>query len=110
MHLRETIEDIKVDYSHLIGCADYKILQTMRALEFIEYDKELSKIIDNKIEIDYSSTYEVEIRAAMIIVIDYIKNRLKNAMAIDINDYFFIASKKIKKIVKPYHLCRNKNY
>ncbi len=110
LHLRELVENIKVDYSHLVGCADYKIPQTMRALGIIEYDGELSKIVDNKIEIDYSSEYEVEIRASMIVVIDYIKNNLKNTNAIDINDYFFTASKKVKEISKPYHLCRNKNY
>lgn len=110
LHLREQMENIKVDYSHLVGCADYKIPQTMRALEIIEYNEELSNIIDNKFEIEYSSKYEVEIRASMIIVINYIKNKIENTNAIDINDYFFIASKKVKEIAKPYHLCRNKNY
>ena len=110
LHLREKMENIKVDYSHLIGCADYKIPQTMRALDIIEYNDELSNIIDNKIEIKCSSKYEVEIRASMIVVIDYIKNKVENTNAIDINDYFFTASKKVKSIAKPYHLCRNQNY
>ena len=110
LHLREPVENIKVDYSHLIGCADYKIPQTMRALGIIEYNDDLSSIIDNKVEIEYSSKYEVEIRASMIVVIDYIKNKVENNNAIDINDYFFTASKKVKSIAKPYHLCRNQNY
>ena len=109
-HLREMIENTDVDYSHLVGCADYKIPQTMRALEILKYDNELSKIVDNKVEIDCSSEYEVEIRASMIVVIEYIKNNLKNVNSIDINDYFFTESKKVKDISKPYHLCRNKNY
>lgn len=110
LHLRERMENIKVDYSHLIGCADYKIPQTMRALDIVEYNDELSNIIDNKVEIECSSKYEVEIRASMIVVIDYIKNKIDNTNAIDINDYFFTASKKVKSIAKPYHLCRNQNY
>ena len=110
LHLRGMIENINVDYSHLVGCADYKIPQTMRALEILKYDNELSQIVDNKTEIDCSSEYEVEIRATMIVVIDYIKNKLKNVKAVDINDYFFTASKEVKEISKPYHLCRNKNY
>ena len=110
LHLREQIENIKVDYSHLIGCADYKIPQTMRALEIIEYNEELSNLIDNRLEIEYSSKYEVEIRASMLVVINYIKSKIDNTYAIDINDYFFIASKKVKSIAKPYHLCRNQNY
>lgn len=110
LHLREQMEGIEVDYSNLLGCADYKIPQTMRALDILVYDDELSEIVDNKVEIKASSVYEVEIRASMIVVIDYIKNRLKNQKAIDINDYFFIASKKVKEKTKPYHLCRNQNY
>lgn len=110
LHLRKMVENINVDYSHLIGCADYKIPQTMRALEILKYDNELSQIVDNKVEIDCSSEYEVEIRASMIVVIEYIKNKLKNVNAIDINDYFFTESKKVKEISKPYHLCRNQNY
>ena len=82
----------------------------MRALDIVEYNDELSNIIDNKVEIECSSKYEVEIRASMIVVIDYIKNKIDNTNAIDINDCFFTASKKVKPIAKPYHLCRNQNY
>ena len=110
LHLRKQMEEIEVDYSHLVGCADYKIPQTMRALKLTEYNNELENIIDNKLEIDSSSKYEVEIRASMIVVIDYIKNKLDNTCAIDINDYFFTTSKKVKSIARPYHLCRNQNY
>ena len=110
LHLREQMENIKVDYSHLIGCADYKIPQTLRALEITKYNEELSNVIDNKIEIEYSSKYEVEIRSSQIVVIDYIKNKLNNVNSIDINDYLFTYSKEVKNIAKPYHLCRNKNY
>lgn len=110
LNLREQVENIKVDYSHLVGCADYKIPQTMRALGIIEYHEELSNIIDNKMDIECSSKYDVEIRASIIVVIDYIRDRILNTNAIDINDYFFTLSKKVKAIAKPYHLCRNKNY
>ena len=82
----------------------------MRALDIVEYNDELSNIIDNKVEIESSSKYEVEIRASMIVVIDYIKNKVENTNAIDINDYFFTTSKTVKSFAKPYHLCRNQNY
>ena len=110
LHIREKLENAKVDYSNIIGCADYKIPQTLRSLGIIEYNKELSDLIDNKVEIDISSKYEVEIRASQIVVIEYIKNKIDNAISIDINDFLFIFSKKVKDIVKPYHLCRNTNY
>ena len=110
LHIKELINGTKVDYSHLVGCADYKIPQTLRALGIIEFNCLLSKIVDNKQLIDESSMYEVEIRANMIEVIGYINSKLKNTCSIDINDYLFLASKNVKDIVKPYHLCKNKNY
>ena len=110
LHIREKLEGIKVDYSNLIGCADYKIPQTLRALGIIEYNNELSNIINSREHIEISSKYEVEIRASQIVVIEYIHNKLININPIEINDFFFVYSKKIKAISKPYHLCRNTNY
>lgn len=110
LHLREQMENIKVDYSHLVGCADYRIPQAMRALDILEYNQELSNIIDHQLEIEFSSKYENEIRASIIVVIHYVKDKIKNTNAIDINDYFFITAKRLKEIAKPYHLCRNRNY
>lgn len=110
LHIREELEEISVDYSNLIGCADYKIPQTLRALDILEYNDELSYIVDNKEQIAISSEYEVEIRASQLVAINYITNKLPNTKSIDINDYLFMYSKKVKNIVKPYHLCRNTNY
>lgn len=110
LHIREKLENISVDYSNLIGCADYKIPQTLRALGIVEYNNELSRIVDQRNQLENSSEYEVEIRASQIVVIDYISNILIDANPIDINDFLFVYSKKVKAITKPYHLCRNTNY
>lgn len=110
LHIREELEGIKVHYSNLIGCADYKVPQTLRALGILEYNEELANIIDSEKHIEISSKYEVEIRASQIVVIEYIHNKLININPIDINDFFFVYSKKVKSIAKPYHLCRNTNY
>lgn len=110
LHLREILEKIDVDYSNLLGCADYKIPQTLRALGIVLYSDKLAEMIDNKIEVEPSSEIEVEIRASMIVVINYIKNKLVNVKAIDINDYLFVFSKRVKEKARPYHLCRNTNY
>lgn len=109
LHMRMLLENIWTDVSNLIGCADYKIPQTMRAIGILEYSNNLGKIIDSKLEIEQSSSYEVEIRASMLVVIDYISKKI-NADRIDINDFFFIYKKIVKDIAKPYHLCRNVNY
>ncbi len=67
--------------------------------------------MDNiKMDMQLSSLHEVEIRACTLFVINYIKNKLENVNAIDINDYFFVSARNIKNKVKPYHLCRNTNY
>ena len=110
LHIRQSLENIDIEVNNLIGCADYKIPQTMRALGIVEYNDTLSNIIDNEQEITISSEYEVEIRASQIVVLDYIKNKLKNVNSMDINDYLFISSKKVKSRSLPYHLCRNTNY
>ena len=110
LHIKELINNTKVDYSHLVGCADYKIPQTLRALGILVYNSELSNIVDNKKPIEENSKYEVEIRANTIRVITYINSKLKDCFSIDINDYLFLSAKSVKNIVKPYHLCENKNY
>lgn len=111
LHIRELKENIKVDYSHLVGCADYKIPQVMRGLEILEYNKELSSLVDNKEEIKENSEYEVEIRANMIVVIDMVKEKLNNKFcAIDINDYIWGQARNQNIKLKPYHLTRNNNY
>ena len=111
LHIREQKENIKVDYSHLVGCADYKIPQVMRGLGILEYSNKLANIIDNKKEIEVNSKFEVEIRANMIVVIDMIKNKLgDNACAIDINDYIWSQGRNKNIKLKPYHLTRNINY
>ena len=111
LHIRELKENIKVDYSHLVGCSDYKIPQVMRGLGILEYSDKLSNIIDNKKEIEVNSEYEIEIRANMLVVIDLIKEKLENKVcAIDINDYIWSQGRNKNIELKPYHLTRNTNY
>ncbi len=109
--IRERKENIKVDYTHLVGCSDYKIPQVMRGLGILEYSDKLSNIIDNKKEIEVNSEYEVEIRANMLVAIDLIKKKLENRVcAIDINDYIWSQGRNKTIELKPYHLTRNTNY
>lgn len=111
LHIREKKENIKVDYSHLVGCSDYKIPQGLRALNLVKYNKELAGIVDNKVEIKENSAYEVEIRATVIYVIDEIKKLLNNKVnAIELNDYIWLMSKNKELPKKTYHLTRTTNY
>ena len=111
LHMREIKEKIKVDYSHLVGCADYKIPQVLRGLGILLYDDELAGFVDNKIEIPEGSGYETEIRANMLVVVNMIKTKLENKYnSIDINDYLYLLKKNKELTTKPYHLTRCINY
>lgn len=108
MHARNILEGNKFDYSHLPGCTDYKIPQIIRAFGITKYSKELSDIVDNKIEIPLNSPYEIEIRASAIVVINYIiKKTGLSGMAI--NDFLWLSSSKIKNM-QPYHLTKTTTY
>lgn len=111
LHIREMKENIDVDYSHLIGCADYKIPQILRAMGILVFDDELSKLVDNQTELPIGSEYEVEIRANMLTVINMINKQLDDKFdRIDINDYLFMKKKDKTLALKPYHLTRCTNY
>ena len=111
LHVIEIKESKEVDYSNLLGCADYKIPQVMQGFGILEYDTELSSILESKTEIEENSEYEVEIRASMIVVINYIWEQIdKSINRIDINDFVWSKGQDKTKQYKPYHLTRTKSY
>ncbi len=111
LHIRELKESITVDYSHLVGCADYKIPQVLRNLGVLVYNAELSDLVDNGIMLDENSTYEVEIRANMIIALYEIKQALNdNISLININDIIWLLGQNKANNSKPYHLTRTLSY
>lgn len=111
LHVREMFENIDVDYSHLAGCADYKIPQVMRCMGILEFNSDLADIVDNKVLLDEGSKMEVEIRACNIIVIDYISKKIGNSITkMDINDYIWLLGQDKTKITKPYHRTLTNHY
>lgn len=111
LHVRKLLEGVDVDYSNLMGCADYKIPQVMRCLEMLEFNEELTNLVDNLIELPYGSEMEVEIRANNLVVIDYIYKKLNaNVSRMDINDYIWLLGQDKSKINKPYHRTRTIYY
>ncbi len=104
LHIRKLVEGIEVDYSHLMGCADYKIPQVMRCLGMLEFNEVLATKVDNLELLDYGSEMEVEIRANNLVVIDYIYKKLDGKVSrMDINDYIWLLGQDKSKINKPYH-------
>ena len=111
LHVVEIKENIEVDYSHLIGCADDKIPQVLHGFNILEYDEELFSLLENRIEIEENSEYEVEIRASMIVVINYIWEQIGGSIdRIDINDFIWSKGQDKSKEYKPYHLTRTISY
>lgn len=111
IHIIKIKENVSIDCSNLIGCADYKIPQVMESLNILEYDNELLTFITDKNEIKENSEFEVEIRASMIIVIDYIYNKINRSInRIDINDFIWSKGQDKSRKSKPYHLTRTTSY
>lgn len=111
LHVRELKEKINADYSHLIGCADYKIPQVMRCYGMLEFDSKLSKKVDDKVELPENSLEEIEVRANDLEVIDYINRKLnKKYTRMDINDFIWLLGQDKKKMIKPYHRTLTKHY
>ena len=110
LHIRKLKEKIDVDYTHLLGCADYKIPQVLRSLGILQYTVELAQLIDNKQEIDKDSEAEIEIRANMIVAIHEISKRTKNICPIEVNDLLWLMGQEKNENIKPYHLTRTRFY
>ena len=111
LHILETKEEKQVDYSHLIGCADYKIPQVMYCYNLLKYSDELSNKVDNKIPLLEDSEEEVEIRAADLEVIDYIYNKIdKKYDRMNINDFIWLLSQNKEEMTKNYHRTLTKHY
>ena len=111
LHVREKKEQIDVDYSHLIGCADYKIPQVMRCYGMLEFSNSLASKVDNKVELEEGSKEEVEIRANTLKIIDYIYETLDRKYSrMDINDFIWLLGQDKSKMTKPYHRTLTKHY
>lgn len=104
LNVRRKKENLDVDLTHLQGCADYKIPQVMRCLGILEFDEELSEMVDSETKIKENSEMEVEIRSNNLIVIDIIYKKLnKKVTKMNINDYIWTLGQDKAKINKPYH-------
>lgn len=111
LHVRKMLENIEVDYSNLMGCADYKIPQVMNALGMLEYEYDLEYKLARKEELQEDSIEEIEIRANDLVVIDYIYEKLNcEVCRMDINDYIWLLGQDKSKINKNYHRTRTIRY
>ena len=83
----------------------------MESLGILEYDDELSAKLEKQEEIPENSEYEIEIRASMLVVINYLWERTEYKIdRIDINDYIWGKGQDKTRKQKPYHLTRTTSY
>ena len=111
LHVRRLLEGIDVDYSNLMGCADYKIPQVMNSLGMLEYVYELDFKLATREELEENSPMEVEIRANDIVVIDYIYDKLNGEVCrMDINDYIWLLGQDKRLVNRNYHRTKTIHY
>lgn len=109
LHIKEYKQHKICDYSHLVGCADYKIPQILREFGILEYDQELANLVDSKSLILENSNEEIEIRANTLMAICKIKECYSNLTNIEINDMIWGLSQQ-RKSKLPYHLTITTSY
>jgi hypothetical protein len=64
------------DLDQLTAFADYKVPQVLRALGALNYETELSRLIEERVELPAGSEFEVEIRAATIWAVEELRRAL----------------------------------
>jgi hypothetical protein len=64
------------DVDQLTCFADYKLPQALRHLGALEYTEHLARKVDDWVELDAGSPEEVEIRAATVVAVEELRDRL----------------------------------
>jgi len=104
---KEFRKDELKNYSQLTGGAEYRNPAVLRYFKVLEYSKELSEKIDNKIEIPSGSEEEIEIRAFSIQAIEDIKEKLnKGGFSVsspEIHTLIWFKGKTLPSDSKPHH-------
>jgi hypothetical protein len=62
--------------------ADYRVPQILRELNILKYSDQLAQLIDSEVELEYSSEYEVEIRALTIVAVEEILEKIKHSQSL----------------------------
>jgi hypothetical protein len=92
--------------------ADYRVPQILRNMGVLVYNDELKEKIDKKIEINFGSREEIEIRAATIIAVELIQQKmnlillkmnLKTLFVVELDWLLWQLGERKKKIIEPHH-------
>jgi len=102
------------DLDRLTACADYKVPQVLRQLGILRYSDPLADLVDRRQLLPPGSAAEVEIRAATIWAIEYLRQALVahgvSLRAFEIDWQLWNLGQELPPGTKPYHLTRTIYY
>jgi hypothetical protein len=101
------------DIDQLTCFADYKLPQALRHLGALEYSAHLARRIDDWVELDPGSPEEVEIRAATVVAVEELRDRLagrgRQLTAVEVDWMLWDYAQGLFP-VRPYHRTRTVFY
>lgn len=102
------------DIDQLTMFADYRVPQILRELNIICYNKDLSYMIENNIEIPFGSEYESEIRAITVIAVELLHAELVkkgvNILVIELDWLLWQRAENMRDNMKPHHRTKTIYY
>ena len=102
------------DIDQLTAFADYKLPQILRAWDILKYAPTLARKVDAQIELAAGSPDEIEIRAAMLWAVEWLREALakreRHLWSIQVDWILWQASQEKLKGMKPYHRVRTSYY
>ena len=101
------------DVDQLTCFPDYKLPQALRHLGALEYSDHLARRVDDWVELDAGSPEEVEIRAATVVAVEELRDRLaaagRHLTAVEVDWMLWDYSQGLYP-VRPYHRTRTVFY
>ena len=101
------------DVDQLTCFADYKLPQALRHLGALEYTEHLARKVDDWVELDPGSPEEVEIRAATVVAVEELRDRLaaesRELTAVEVDWMLWDYSQGLFP-VRPHHRVRTVFY
>lgn len=100
--------------AELTAFADYKLPQILRAWGILRYSKGLARRVDAREELAKDSAEEIEIRAAMLWGVEFLRESLarrgRNLTSNQLDWFLWERSQHKKQDMKPYHRTRTIYY
>jgi hypothetical protein len=102
------------ELDHLTAFADYKIPQVLRALGILNYSEPLARSVDNLVPLAPGREWEIEIRAATIWAVEYLRRALAERgvtlRPFEIDWHLWELGQQLPPDTRPYHRTRTIYY